>query len=119
MRLVDRVAAPTHIEPPAGWEVHEIDPGETAEPVIGVVLSFKRRRVWRSIPGKTIRPAMEVTVAVLQLSRRKLLRVYVPTELLFQIGDVLRLQLREETLDGRAVLYAESGSVVLPPTESA
>jgi hypothetical protein len=119
MRLVDRVAAPTHIEPPAGWQVHEFDSAETAEPVTGVVLSLKRRRMWRSISGKTLRQAMEVLVVMLQLSQKKLLRVYVPPELRIQVGDVLRLQLREETLDGRVVLYAESGSVLLPPKESA
>jgi hypothetical protein len=115
MRLVDRVVAPTHIAPPAGRPIHEFDEAEIGRLVIGVVLSFKQRKAWRSSPETTIRQAVQVVVVTLQLSPKNLLRIYTPVGVHFQVGDVVQMALREETFDGRRVLFAESGSTVVPP----
>ncbi len=115
MQLVDRVVVPTYIAPPAGRPIHEFDEREAGRLVIGVVLSIKQRKAWRSTPGTAVRQAVQVLAVTLQLSPKKLLRVYTPAGVHFQIGDVVQLALREETLDGRSVLYAESGSTVIPP----
>jgi hypothetical protein len=117
MRLVDRLAAPTHIAAPAGCPIHEFDGTEVGRLVVGVVLSNKQRKAWRSNPGTAVRQAVQVLAVTLQLGPKKLLRVYTPVGVHFRVGDVVQLAPREETLDGRSVLYAESGSTVVPPQE--
>jgi hypothetical protein len=115
MRLVDRVAPPTHIAPPPGLHIHEFDETEIGRLVVGVVLSFKQKKAWRSNPGTAVRQAIQVLAVTLQLNPKKLLRVYAPPGVRFQVGDIVQMALHEETFDGRRVLYAESGCTVVPP----
>src|SRR5207245_4582621 len=97
MRLVDRVARPTHIAPPAGMRVHEFDETEAGRVAVGVVLSFKPKKVWRSEAGTIARQAVQVLAVTLQLGGKKILRVYTPASVCFRVGDVVQLALRVET----------------------
>ncbi len=118
MRLVDLVAAPTRIAPPRGWPVHEFDEAQIGQLVTGVVLSFKQRKAWFASPATVVRRPVQVLSVTLQLGPKRLLRVYTPANARFKVGDIVQLTLREEVLDGRRVLYAESGSTLVPPEDN-
>jgi hypothetical protein len=114
MSLVDMVVRPTHIPLPSGTAIEEFAEALVGQLVIGIVLSVKARKVWRSQPGTAVRNPVEVSSVLLQIVFRRVVRIYAPARIRLEIGRLVQMAVREEDFDGHRVLYADAGSTVTP-----
>jgi hypothetical protein len=114
MNLVDLVVPPTHIALPAGVGITEFDASRISQVVIGVVLSFKRKGVWWSGAGTTVRKKIDVQSVLLQTAADSVIRVYTPVGFTARVGQVFRMSIREEFFDGHEVMHAEAGGPIVP-----
>lgn len=117
MRIVDLVVPPTHIPIPAGVTITEFDHSKVEQVVVGVVLSFKKKRVWRSQSGTAARKQTDLLSVIIQTSPAEVIRVYTPLGLHVEVGQVVRMAIHEEWFDGRQAMYADAGGLVTPEDE--
>jgi hypothetical protein len=117
MRVVDLLIPPTHIPLPTGLAITEFDEVKLDQVVVGVVLSFKEKRVWQSQPGTEVRKQVTVLSVILQTGPDEVIRVYTPVVQHVAIGQVVQMGVREEWFNGRRVMYADAGGPVVPEGE--
>jgi hypothetical protein len=114
MRLIDQVTAPTHIPLPPRVAIKEFDEAKVEQMIVGVVVSFKKKTVWRSQASSAARQRTEVLSAIVQTGPSEVIRVFTPLGLQVQVGELIRMAIHEEWFDGRRVMYADAGGRVSP-----
>ncbi len=114
MRIVDLVAPPTHIPSPSGVVIKEFDDSRVEQIVVGVVLSLKEKTVWRSQTGSAVRVRTQMLSIIMQVGPEDAIRVFAPLGLHAVAGDLIRMAIHEERIDGRRVMYSDAGGRVSP-----
>jgi len=108
------VAPPESLQLSHDKKVAEFDEQKVGHNIFGVVMRFKKKKVYKHLPlSDYFKKRIEVLSVVLQVGS-DYIRIFLPGDSSIKAGQILEAFLEDIIFDERSVLFAKQFEVVIP-----